>query len=96
MSWISDDITFCNALIRIDLKGWIDEPITHTVECPQKSKCHRFINQPKEHPWMSVFVEAPYDYSKEVCEFYWEITRKEKKESIKKTYSKKHREVKND
>lgn len=79
-----DDITFCDSLIEINLEGWQGDPITHTIDCPIKSKCHRFINQPKNHPWLSLFVTAPYSFKTESCDHYWEISRKEKTKLRKK------------
>ena len=80
MTWMEDDITFCNGLLKVKL----NEEITHEVKCPIMNKCHRNVNQPKEHPWMSVFVEAPYNFKKNNCEFYWVITREKKIKSRKK------------
>jgi hypothetical protein len=42
------------------------------------NKCHRHIDMPKEHSWMSVFTEIPYNWEKDICEFYWVISRKKK------------------
>jgi hypothetical protein len=80
MSWISEDITFCNSITKIKLS----DEIKHEVECPVKNTCHRFINQPKNHPWLSVFMDAPYDYENNMCEYFWKIDRTEKIKSRKK------------
>jgi hypothetical protein len=80
MSWMNDDITFCNGTMKIKLNN----EITHEIVCPIMNTCHRNVNQPKEHPWMSIFTEIPYNFETESCDFYWEISRKEKINKINK------------
>ena len=72
MSWMSDDITFCNGI----MKAKLNDEIEHEVSCPLKEKCVRFINQPKGD--INWWMEAPYSFSKMECENFWMIDRKEK------------------
>ena len=88
MSWLSDDITFCNGTKEVKLS----DEIEHEVECPTRELCRRFVGQPKNHPWLSVFTEMPWDFSLQKCENFMKVDRSIKLKKLSKKQLEKQRE----